>query len=111
LARMLHQFAFHLKYKMTSKILRFYGCEVISSGFSKKLNEGKIDECIGIIESLELLKEDVLGLCEITGQDFMKEVSTKNKAALTREYKKLNRKLRYSEIQENEADDGVSDES
>lgn len=96
--RLLGEISNHLKYKMTSKTFRSMGCEIIYKKFMKSFIAGKIGECVKIIIDLQLLKEDVLSIGEVIGIDMIKEVNTKFKTALTREYKKISRILPYSDV-------------
>lgn len=60
--------------------------------FSGFLNEGEIDKCLEMIRkyklSLELVKENIMDLCEERYQALFEKVGTSMKSSLTREYNK-----------------------
>lgn len=96
--RILNEVCRHLKCKLTSKTFRFVGCEILYRKFMSNFIAGNINDCLKIIVDLDLLKDDILSIGEVTGMDLIKEVSAKNKALLTREYKKIVRALPYSVV-------------
>lgn len=95
-SRILREVGAHLKPHVSGKALRLWSAELLFRFFTGFLELGKIAESIKLLEETDLLKEDMLNIGEVLGLDLMKGVSTKNKAALTREYNKLNRKLPYN---------------
>ena len=94
--RILNEIAHHLKLKLTTKTFRSMGCEIIYKKFMNHFISGDINECLDIIVKLDLLKDDIMSIGEIIGVDLLKEISTKNKSSLTREYKKIKRSLPYT---------------
>ncbi|KAM0680099.1 DNA replication factor C complex subunit Rfc1 [Glugoides intestinalis] len=94
-SRILREAGAHMKPHVSGKAFRFWTAELLFRLFIGFLESGNIKESIKILEETDLLKEDMLNLGEALGLELMKGISAKTKAALTREYNKLNRKLPY----------------
>lgn len=95
-SRLLSLITSHLKFKTTRRDFRMFMADTLYSRFIKLLKDGKVDSCIELIKSSELLKDDIMNIGEVLGTDILKSVNAKLKAAFTREYKKCNRNLPYT---------------
>lgn len=83
--------------KMDSGELRKYGLELILRTYIQHLEAEDIDGAIGDIVDYNLLKEDMVEMCEVLpgGVEWLKRPGRRAKMALDREYKKLSRRLSY----------------
>ncbi|KAF7680978.1 Replication factor C subunit 1 [Astathelohania contejeani] len=93
--RLLNEIVHHMTRNATD--FRLYESELIFKTYLRNLEEGNIDECLSLIINYNLLKSDLENLSGILiyGSQLIKGINSKNKSALTREYKKLERKLPY----------------
>lgn len=100
------------KVRMSSDELRKYGLQMIAKEYMYNLETGNIGGAVNNIAEYDLTKEDMNGICEIVlgHADPTGKIGRKIKTALSREYKKLDRKLPYVEEADKESESG-NDES
>lgn len=108
-SRLLSLVTSHFRFKSARKEFRMFIAGILYDRFISLLREGKLDDCIEILKDSELLKDDIANVGEILGSNNLKSVNAKLKSALTREYKKLDRKLPYA-VPINATEDKDSDE-
>lgn len=84
--------------------LRLYAISPLSGRFVKNLAAGDIHGCTDILIDERLGRDDILALCGLLGEQ-LADVPSKNKAALTRECKKIGHLLPRSAESRNEEDE------
>lgn len=108
-ARLLKAISSHFRAKSTKNEFRLYIADFLYRKFVKLLEAGQISDCIDLIVTSDLLKDDITSIGDVLNLDIFKSVSSKYKTALTREYNKIDRVLPYKmpsyEAPNNEEDD------
>lgn len=107
--RILSEICHHLKVKIGRNSFRLFVGDLLLQKFVGELKGGNIKNAIKILEETDLLKDDIINLGELIAPDMYKDVTAKNKTALSREYNKLSRKLPFTVAIE-EDKDGENDD-
>ena len=108
--RILAEISSHFRGGVSKSNIRNYLGEIIYKKFMCELQNGNIGACIEMLLDTDLAKEDIINLGELLNDDLFGKVSTKNKTALTREYKKLDRHLPYTIYTSNDIEEENSDD-
>ncbi|KRH93489.1 Replication factor C, subunit RFC1 (large subunit) [Pseudoloma neurophilia] len=92
--RILNQFKFHILSKCNFSQFYFYEFLSIVSNYVEYLVNGDTSDALKILERYNLLKIDLDESIDML--NLMKSIPTKNKTAMTRAYKKIERTLPYN---------------
>jgi replication factor C subunit 1 len=93
----------HRRIRTNKTGFRLYVMNLMVDMYIDYLSAGEIQKCIGLLGEYDFVREDLNNLSEILldGEDRMKSVVAKNKLALTKAYRKMERILPYSYDEEN----------